>query len=113
MPESVQANLSWYHAFPELQCIGEHVQMCWSTFCYSADRSQTVLLARISPIVIEELPLKGLSGTQFEDSLQQELAALIPLLKDNGGVKDAECPVGRQKRKQGGVEEGREEESWE
>lgn len=87
--------------------------MCWSTFCYSADRSQTVLLARISPIVIEELPLKGLSGTQFEDSLQQELAALIPLLKDNGGVKDAECPVGRQKRKQGEVEEGREEESWE
>lgn len=89
-----------------LQCIEERVQMCWSTFYYSADRSQTVFLSQISPVVIEEPPLKGLSGTQFEDCLQQELAALVPPLRDNGGVKDAECPVGKWGR-------GERKRSWE
>lgn len=37
------------------------------------------------------------------------MAALIPLLKDNGRVKDAECPVGRPKRREGEVEEGSKE----
>lgn len=56
--------------------------------------------------MIGEPPLKGFSGTQSEDCPQQELAALVPLLKGNGGVRDAECPVGKPKRKEGEVEEG-------
>lgn len=37
------------------------------------------------------------------------MAALIPGLKDNGRVKDAECPVGRPKGREGEVEKGSEE----
>lgn len=49
----------------------------------------------------------------WKDLVEHNLKAAFSknwLLKDNGGVKDAECPVGRQRRKQGGAEEGREEE---